>query len=656
MAIVNIGILAHVDAGKTTLTERVLFETGVIKAVGSVDKGTTQTDTLELERARGITIKSAVVSFDLNERKVNLIDTPGHADFVAEVERSLRVLDAVVLVVSAVEGVQAQTRRIAQAVRAAGLPLLIFVNKIDRLGARGEALLADVRRKLDLRVVAMNTAIGLGDRAAAIVACDRADPVWREPVIDLLAETNERVIEEFDRTGGELSDAFLVAELRAQIAAGDVVPVFFGAAITGVGVRDLLAGVEEWLPPADEPTDAPVGGMVFKIARRSSGEKIVYARLFAGCLAVRQRVEIRRRDALGEVEEIAERITAIDRFAAGSATSTNAVGAGEIVGLHGLRAARIGDRIGAEDACDREIARAFPAPALESIVRPVDPGQITRLREALEQLAEQDPLISLRQRNDEGEISVRLYGEVQKEVLTETLALDYGIGAYFGPSRTICIERPIGTGENAEIIFEGDNPFAATVGFRVEPAAIGSGIRYVRELGSLPLAFYRAIEETVYETFAQGLYGWEVTDCVVTLTHAGYCAPASVAADFRKLTPLVLMQALLGAGTEVCEPIEELDLDIPEDTFGAVCGALVNARATIRNAFPEGASHRILCEIPTAELRAVEQQLPGLTRGDGGWVSNFAGYVPVTGDPPKRARLGPNPLKRAHYLADVARL
>ncbi|HEY7036278.1 MAG TPA: GTP-binding protein, partial [Thermomicrobiales bacterium] len=176
MAIVNIGILAHVDAGKTTLTERVLFETGVIKAVGSVDKGTTQTDTLELERARGITIKSAVVSFDLNERKVNLIDTPGHADFVAEVERSLRVLDAVVLVVSAVEGVQAQTRRIAQAVRAAGLPLLIFVNKIDRLGARGEALLADVRRKLDLRVVAMNTAIGLGDRAAAIVACDRADP------------------------------------------------------------------------------------------------------------------------------------------------------------------------------------------------------------------------------------------------------------------------------------------------------------------------------------------------------------------------------------------------------------------------------------------------------------------------------------------------
>jgi ribosomal protection tetracycline resistance protein len=655
MGIVNLGILAHVDAGKTSLTERILFETGVIRSVGSVDKGTTQTDTLDLERARGITIKSAVVSFHLNDLKVNLIDTPGHADFVAEVERSLRVLDGVVLVVSAVEGVQAQTRRIARASRAAGLPLLIFVNKIDRLGARGEALLADLRRKLDLRVVPINAAVGLGDRSAAIVPCDRDDPRWRDTVVDLLAETNERVIVEFERTGGELSDRFVEEELRAQVAAGEVVPVFFGSAITGAGVRELLAGVEEWLPRAAEGTDAPARGTIFKIARRSSGEKIVYARLFAGGLAVRQRVELRRCDARGEVEAFEERITGIDGFVSGNTTQVSAADAGEIVGLHGLREARIGDRIGGGDGCDREIARVFPAPALESVVRPVDSRQITRLREALEQLAEQDPLISLRQRNDEGEISVRLYGEVQKEVLTETLLRDYGIGATFGPSQTICIERVAGTGEHVEIIFENDNPFYATLGFRIAPAPVGSGIRYARELGAMPLAFYRAVEETVYETLGQGLCGWEVTDCAVTLTHAGYCAPISVAADVRKLTPLVLMQALRAAGTDVCEPIEVLELDIPEDTFGAVCGALVTARATIRNAYPEGASHRIVCEIPTAELRAVEQQLPGLTRGDGGWVSNFAGYVPVTGDPPRRARIGPNPLNRAHYIAEVGR-
>jgi ribosomal protection tetracycline resistance protein len=655
MAIVNIGILAHVDAGKTTLTERILFETGIIRAIGSVDKGTTQTDTLELERARGITIQSAVVSFHLNALKVNLIDTPGHTDFVAEVERSLGVLDGVVLVVSSVEGVQPQTRRLVRAIRAADLPMLIFVNKIDRLGARGEALLDDIRSKLKLRIVVMNAATGLGDRAASVLPWDRDGLAWRDPAIDLLAETSERVIAEFDRTGGDLSTSFLEAELRAQVAARTVVPVFFGSAITGAGVPELLAGIEEWLPVAKEATDAPAAGTVFKIARRASGEKLVYARLFAGCIAARQRVVLRRHDAFGELEEGEERITGIEHFVSGSAAPAAAAGAGEIVLIHGLRAARIGDRIGADETDAREIAQAFPAPALESIVRPVVPGQITRLRAALEQLAEQDPLISLRQRNDEGEISVRLYGEVQKEVLTEMLAREYGVAVTFGPSRTICIERPIGTGEDAAIIFTPGNPFYATVGFRLEPAERGSGIRYVRELGALPLAFYRAIEETVYETFLQGLSGWEVTDCIVTLTHAGFNSVASTAGDFRKLTPLVLLQALHIAGTEVCEPIEELDLDIPEDTFGAVSGALVHARATMRNAFRDGASYRIICAIPTAELRGIEQQIPGLTRGEGSWVSSFAGHVPVTDNPPTRARIGPNPLNRAHYLADVAR-
>ena len=655
MAIVNIGILAHVDAGKTSLTERILFATGAIRAIGSVDKGTTQTDTLELERARGITIKAAVVSFQLHDLKVNLIDTPGHGDFVAEVARSLRVLDGVVLVISAVEGVQPQTRRLARAIRAAGLPLLIFVNKIDRLGARGEAILDDIRRTLRLRVVPLNIATGPGDRTAAVVPYDLAEPNRRDATADLLAETNERVIAEFERTGGEPSATFLAAELRAQIAAGDIVPAFFGSAITGAGVPELLAGIERWLPTADDNCAAPLHGTVFKIIRRPSGEKIAYIRLFAGSLAVRQQVTLRRQNAFGEVEESEERITGIDRFAAGAVAQVGLACAGEIVGLHGLRAARIGDHLGADDSADPESAPAFPVPALESVVQPLDPGQITRLRAALEQLAEQDPLIALRQRNEEGAISLRLYGEVQKGVIADTLARDYGVGATFGPSRTICVERPIGTGADAESIGEGGNPFYATVGFRVEPAAPGSGLRYERELGSLPLAFYRATEETIHETLRQGLYGWEVTDCVVTLTHAGFSSVMSTAGDFRKLVPLVLLRALQRAGAVVCEPFEMIEIGIPEDTFGAVSGALLHARGTMSNAFRDGGSYHIVGAIPTAELRAFEQQLPALTRGEGDWLSNFAGHVPVSGDAPVRARGGPNPLNRAQYLADVAR-
>jgi ribosomal protection tetracycline resistance protein len=656
MAILNIGILAHVDAGKTSLTERILFETGIIRAVGSVDKGTTQTDTLELERARGITIKAAVVSFPLHGRTVNLIDTPGHSDFIAEVERSLRVLDGVVLVISAVEGVQSQTRRLARAVCAAKLPTIIFVNKIDRIGARGEALLDDIRRKLELRVAPMSVASGLGARTATVAARDRDDPGWREPLSDLLAETSECVIEEFDRTGGALSAAFLAAELREQVAAGLVVPVYFGSAITGAGVPELMAGIAEWLPIAGEETDQPISGDIFKIERQPAGEKVVFARLFTGRLAMRQRVGLRRRDPSGEIATIEERVTAIDRFAAGTTTPAECASAGEIVRLHGLRAARIGDRIGDAESDAREIAGAFPAPALESVVRPVDPAQITLLRAALEQLAEQDPLISLRQRNEEGEISVRLYGDVQKEVIMETLARDFGVRVWFGLTRAICIERPVGAGAHAEIIGEAGNPFYATLGFRIESAIPGSGVRYVRELGALPLAFYRATEETVHETLAQGLSGWEVTDCFVTLTHAGFWSPVSTAGDFRKLTPLVLMRALAEAGTAVCEPVEEMELEIPADTFGSVCGALVTARATIRSATRAGEVDRVVCEIPTAELRGVEQQLPRLTRGEGTWVAGFAGYVPATGDVPVRKRTGPDPLNRAHYLAEVARL
>ncbi len=599
--------------------------------------------------------KWRVVSFQLHDRKVNLIDTPGHGDFVAEVERSLRVLDGVVLVISAVEGVQPQTRRLARAIRTAGLPLLIFVNKIDRLGARGTALIEDIRRKLQLRVVAMNAATALGERAATVVMTDRTNPVWRDPVLDLLAETNERVIAEYERTGGTPSAAFIDGEFRVQVAARKVVPAFFGSAITGVGVPELLSGIAEWFPTAADDPAAPLAGTVFKIARRPSGEKLVYVRLFAGTLAVRQHLALQRPDGFGGTETIEERITGIERFATGTAAAAGEVGAGEIAVLHGLRAARIGDRLDNDATTASATTEVFPVPALESIVRPVEPGQITQLRAALEQLAEQDPLISLRQRNAEGEISLRLYGEVQKEIVMDALARDYGVAATFGPSRTICIERPVGTGAEAETIGEPGNPFYATVGFRVEPAAPRSGLRYVRELGALPLACYRAIEETVHETFKQGLQGWEVTDCVVTLTHAGFDSVMSTAGDFRKLVPLVLMRALQRAGTEVCEPIEALDLEIPEDTFGAVTGALVNARATMQNAFRDGAAYRIVGEIPTAEIRALEQQLPSLTRGDGSWLSSFAGYIPVTGDTPTRPRIGPQPLSRAQYLADVAR-
>src|SRR5256885_12530957 len=246
----SLGILAHVDAGKTTLTERLLYAAGAIDEIGSVDAGTTQTDSLTLERQRGITIKSAVVSFVINDVVVNLIDTPGHPDFIAEVERALSVLDGAVLVVSAVEGVQPQTRILMRALRRLGLPALIFVNKIDRGGADPERVLRDIAAKLTRAVVAMGDVRGAGTRDAGFCRYGAGDTGFAVALADLLADHDDRFLAAYLADEGAASYPRLRAGLAELTRAGRVHPVFFGSAITGAGTGALAAGLTRLLPAA----------------------------------------------------------------------------------------------------------------------------------------------------------------------------------------------------------------------------------------------------------------------------------------------------------------------------------------------------------------------------------------------------------------------
>src|SRR2546423_1706788 len=276
----NLGVLAHVDAGKTTLTERLLYAAGVIDEIGSVDKGTTQTDSLALEQQRGITIKSAVVSFAIDDVTVNLIDTPGHPDFIAEVERVLSVLDGAVLVTSAVEGVQAQTRVLMRALQRLRVPTLLFVNKVDRVGARSS--LDSVAAKLTPAVVPMGTVSGLGTRGALFVP--------RDPdALGLLAEHDDALLAAYV-SGTPVADAELRGTLAAQTAQALVHPVFFGSAITGAGVAALTAGISEFLPATEGKADDSLSGTVFKVERGPAGEKVAYVRMFSGTLRVRDRL------------------------------------------------------------------------------------------------------------------------------------------------------------------------------------------------------------------------------------------------------------------------------------------------------------------------------------------------------------------------------
>jgi ribosomal protection tetracycline resistance protein len=669
----NLGILAHVDAGKTSLTERLLFAAGVIGEIGSVDQGSTQTDTLALERQRGITIKSAVVSFGIGDVTVNLIDTPGHPDFIAEVERVLTVLDGAVLVISAVEGVQAQTRVLMRTLRRLGIPALIFVNKIDRRGADGQRVLRDIRARLTPDVVPMGMPCGLGRRDASFVPYGAADADFTAGLTEALAEHDEALLAAWIVDEAAVPYPRLRAALVAQARQGLVYPVFFGSASTGAGVTELTGGIQDLLPRAASVAGGPVAGTVFKIERGPAGEKIAYVRMFSGTVRVRDRLRFgpagtgpAGSGAAGTGAAGTGKVTGISVFDRGPATARDQVVAGQIGKLSGLGGIQIGDALGvgnAAAALPPGEGTYFAPPTLETVVVPGRPADKGALRAALRLLAEQDPLINVRQDDMRQEILVSLYGEVQKEVIQATLADEFGLDVGFRESTTLCIERPSGRGAAAEFMSDEANPFRATAGLRIEPAAAGSGVRFRLgiEAGALPVAFQKAVEETVRDTLREGLSGWPVTDAVVTLTHSGYTPPppfgwskwSTSAADFRQLTPLVLMTALRRAGTQVYEPIHRFSLDIPADTFGLVLPLLARLAAVPGAPQPRRSSCLIEGDIPAARVYELEQQLPGLTRGEGVLDCAFDRYQVVRGRGPARPRSGPSPLNRKEYLLYV---
>jgi ribosomal protection tetracycline resistance protein len=631
----NLGILAHVDAGKTTLTERLLFAAGVIGELGSVDAGTTQTDSLALERQRGITIRSAVTSFAVGDVTVNLIDTPGHPDFIAEVERVLSVLDGAVLVISAVEGVQPQTRVLMRALRRLGIPVLLFVNKIDRPGATEERVLKAITERVSPAAIPMGFTRQLGTRAAAFTPWDEhhpGAPAADARLTEALAEHDERILAAYV-AGQSLSRARLRRALRAQARRGLVHPVFFGSAATGAGVPHLMASLAELLPATAGDAAGPVSGRVFKIERGPGGEKVAYVRMFSGTVRTRDRLRTGAgRDA---------KVTAIGVFERGPAAPSASVSAGQIGQLRGLDGIWVGDDIGTPRGVR---GPQFAPPALEAVITACRPGGRAALRAALGQLAQQDPLINVRQSG--GEISVSLYGEVQKEVIAATLASDFGVDVTFRETTVIYIERVAGSGEAATVLGAPGNPFPATLGLRLDPAPAGSGVAFRLDVDvrSVPMYVYKTTDNFaammtryVRQVLAQGPRGWRVTDCLVTMVECGYVSPSTTAAHFRKLTPLVLLAALDQAGTVTCEPMIRLSLEIPDGALSAVLAAAARLGGTAGTPAPRGDLVALEIELPAARAQGLQRLLPGLTSGEGVAEPSFAGYRPLRGRHDRRS-------------------
>ncbi len=669
MRTLNLGILAHVDAGKTTLTERLLFTAGAIDRVGSVDAGTTQTDSLDLERERGITIRSAVASFLVGDLAVNLVDTPGHPDFIAEVERVLGVLDGAVLVVSAVEGVQPQTPLLFRALQRLHVPTLIFVNKIDRAGADDTRVIATLMRRLSSGMVPMGSVRDAGTPNAAFVPFADDDATNRAALTEILAEHDEAILRSFVGDEGSLTPTRLRAALAAQTRQGWVHPVFFGSAATGTGIDALLAGVDELLAGAERDPDAEVSGRVFKIERTPAGERVAYVRLFAGTLRPRQRVRV------GGGEEA--KPTSIKVFAPAGAPRRDTLAAGEMAAIRGLGAVRVGDAIGVPPPGQDETAR-FPRPALEAVVFPVKPDE-----------AGQPP---------RGARPARRAGPAHRRPPGRAPARDRGLalrrgpeGGHRGDARARLRHRrglprddrrvhrapggagggrgghplqdphehhgPQLTAEHEPVPGDPGAPDRA----RAASARASSSVRDV-EPRLVPLYLFKTsevfltqLEAYVHEALEEGLAGWQVTDCRVTMTDCGYTSPETSAADFRRLTQLVLATALDRAGTWVCEPLADLALEMPSVTAPGRARRPRPARwprdgPVLGQRRDEGVG---ACCRSRASARS-STSCPGLSMGEGILETRPGGYQPVGGDnPPRRERSAPSPA-RPRRLARLA--
>lgn len=651
MPTLNLGILAHVDAGKTSLTERLLFEAGVIDNIGSVDAGTTRTDSMDLERQRGITIRAAVTSLQLGDLNVNIIDTPGHPDFIAEVERSLSVLDAAILVLSSVEGVQPQTVVLWRALRRVGVPTAMFINKIDRRGSDVDRVVSQIRRRLTPTAVVLARAEDQGTPGARAVAL----PFHDETVVEAVADHDDALMRLW--VEGGVTAAKVEQSLRHAVPKGVLFPVLCGSVITGAGV-DQLQHVVSSLFPAPQPHGADPSAVVFTIDHDERGRR-AWLRVWDDQLQVREVVPREGRKP--------ERITEIAVSTPQGLLVSASAHAGDIAAVRGLASARIGDIIGKPPK--RRAAR-FPPATMQVSVEAADPAQRGTLFTALAELGDEDPLIDPQLDEGDGHAKVRIHGEVQEEVIGALLEERFGVRVRFSDISVVCIERVIGKAESIEEIGKDDNPYLATIGLRIEPSGVGQGVTFSpgTQRGNLPPAFIAACEEGVRSALKQGLYGWEVTDCEVMMTTSAYRprqshahqsfnkAMSTVGADFRNLAPVVVLACLEQAQTQVCQPIEAYEIEAPEWAVRGLIPLLGQLGAVSLQMVESGGYTRLNGYIPSAQIAEISRSLPDISGGEAVLTNQFDHYAPVqTATPPIRRRSGVDPRDRTLWFLSMPR-
>lgn len=654
----NIGILAHVDSGKTTLTEQLLYLMGAIRNAGSVDAGTTATDSLSVEKQRGISVRTSTASAEWKGVTINIIDTPGHIDFAGEVERAISALDYAVVIVSAVEGVRAHTENILKSLDAANLPRIIFINKTDRTGA-------DTSRVInELKSISSQS---------HLVLTEFADDASDNPKVKMIDgdmfkfSATEALADICD----EAADAFLSDEVlslkraeelvRQEISSCRLTPVVFGSAKYSIGIEELADALVKYMPDAKRRKTDDLCGIIFKIEHDKTLGKISHIRLFGGEIANRDEVALFapeekitvQSDAV-EIEAkppVKEKVSQIKKYCGARSTDTGIIKSGDVAAICGLPSAKTGHFVGSVAVSE---SAKLVNPFLRVKVTPSDsdPLKVPALAAALSELSDEEPYIDARWENGQKEITISTTGRIQLEVLGNLLKERYDLSAEFSPPTVIYKETPSAEGF-AKARYTMPKPCWAVVEFLLEPMPRGYGVSYHGRLPSNQ-CFYRYqshIRSSFNSCLEQGLYGWEVTDFKCTLIGGEHHTIHTHPLDFFVCTPMAFMNGLSEIGSTILEPLLKIRVTAPEELSGKVFSEIVKMGGEYDTPVIRSGIATLEAIVPVATSMNFPERLATLSSGKAVLSQSFYGYRECRdGEEHINPRRGVNPLDRSKWI------
>jgi len=667
----NIGIIAHIDAGKTTTTERILFYTGKTHRIGSVDDGTTVTDWMVQERERGITIVSAAVTAEWKGYQINIIDTPGHIDFTAEVQRSLRVLDGGVVVFDAVQGVEPQSETVWRQADRYGVPRICFANKMDRVGASYERTIETIQNRLGTNPIALQMPIGAEAQFRGVIdlmtmqAIYWDDELGREPryteippelrneaierrnvMVERIAELDDELTVKY-LEGEEISVEELKQALRKAVIANKATPILCGSSLRNKGVQPVLDAVIDYLPsPVDIPSvkgtdprtgetielpardDAPLSALVFKIVSDPYVGRLAYFRVYSGVL---------KQGAMltNSTKGKRERIGRLLRMYADHREDIDEVRAGDIGAVLGLKDTFTGDTL-----CDNQLvvleSITFPDPVISVAIEPKTAADQDRLSEALRKLSEEDPTFRVRSDENTGQTIISGMGELHLDVIIDRMMREFRVQANIGKPRVAyheSITRPVPEVNTRFVKQSGGRGMYAHVVIALEPGERGSGIVFEDKIvgGAIPREFIPAVEKGIREAAESGvLAGYPVADLKVRLYDGSFHEVDSNEMAFKMAASMAFREGVQKGAPVLLEPIMKVEVVAPEEFIGDILSSLNSRRASVQGMeMRPGNAQAILAIVPLGEMFGYATELRSVTQGRGVFSMEFDHYAPV---------------------------